>query len=698
MEKVFLRTTIIQLFLLLFLICNPSKGQVNAIQAQCVPDDETGYSLWLRYVKVSDNQKLQEYRSALRQIVVPKSTETFSVLRDELKIALQGLLDTNIVFSDAIGAGAIVAGTPNSSQAIASLGLELPDNEEGFVIKTALINDRKVTVIASKSEIGALYGTYYFLRILQTEQPVNNLDIKNSPKIQLRVLNHWDNLNGSVTRGYAGKSIWNWDELPGEVDPRYIDYARANASVGINGVVLNNVNGQGNTPILTSQYLNKVKALADIFRPYGIRVYLSAYFASPMLLGGLSTADPLNDSVINWWNKKVDEIYGFIPDFGGFLVKANSEGEPGPQDYGRNHIDGSNMLGNALGSRGVVFWRAFIYNPEVDTDRAKRPYKEFIDFDGDFRSNVFIQPKNGTLDFQPREPFSPLFGKMPKTNLAMELQITQEYMGWSTHQVYLGTYFKEILDSDTYAMGPGSTVGKVLDGSVHHYDITAIAGVANIGSDSNWCGHDFAQANWYAYGRLAWDHRLSAEGIAEEWVRMTWGNHSTVVSTITAMMNGSHAACVNYMTPLGLNFLCDGKHYYPNPAGRTYYHQAGSSGIGYNRSTSGSGYVRQYYEPAMNIFNSIDTCPEKYLLWFHSVSWEHKMKSGRTLWNELAFKYHSGADYVSHMKSQWLSLNGMIDNYRFKVVRNKFEKQESDALIWRDTCIEYFESIKNEEK
>jgi len=381
-----------------------------------------------------------------------------------------------------------------------------------------------VTVIASDSEIGALYGVFHFLRLMQTLQPINTLDVTQKPRVQLRMLNHWDNLDGSIERGYAGRSLWNWSALPDAIDPRLRDYARANASIGINGSLLHNVNA--NAQILTADYLSKVAAIADVFRPYGVRVFLSARFSAPMELGGLKTAGPLDPEVARWWKKKADEIFNLIPDFGGFVVKANSEGQPGPRTYHRSHADGANMLASALAPhKAVVIWRAFVYDMKPGYDRAGAAYENLQPFDGKFAANVLLQVKNGPIDFQPREPFHPLFGAMPKTQLMPEFQITQEYLGFSNHLVFLASMWREVLDSDTYVKGPGSTVAKVADGSLHAQRLTGIAGVANTGSDRNWTGHHFLQANWYAFGRLAWNPDLAWRQIAEEWIKMTFTHH-----------------------------------------------------------------------------------------------------------------------------------------------------------------------------
>jgi alpha-glucuronidase len=517
------------------------------------------------------------------------------------------------------------------------------------------------------------------------------------------LLNHWDNLNRSVERGYAGISLWNWHTLPVYLDPRYKDYARANASIGINGTVLTNVNA--NATILTPAYLEKVAALASVFRPYGIKVYLTARFSAPIEVGRLRTADPLNDTVQRWWKEKIKEIYELIPDFGGFLVKANSEGQPGPQNYNRTHADGANMLADAVAPyKGIVMWRAFVYSNETPTDRHKQAYDEFVPLDGKFRTNVMVQVKNGAIDFQPREPFHPLFGAMPRTPLIMEFQITQEYLGQATNLVYLAPLFKECLDSDTYANGKkGNTVAKVIDGSVHSYSLTGMAGVANIGNDINWCGHPFAQSNWYALGRLAWNHNISAEQIADEWLRMTFTNDASFVSTAKKMMMNSREITVNYMTPLGLHHIMGaGHHYGPAPwinrmqrADWTsvYYHKADSAGIGFDRTPKGSNAIGQYMPEAQKQWKDPATGDEKYLLWFHHLPWTYKVKSGRTLWDELCAKYYAGVDSVRWMEKTWSSLKPKIDPQRYEQVKMLLQVQENEAVWWRNACLLYFQTF-----
>ncbi len=477
---------------------------------------EDGYRLWLRYDPLPQ-QMIAIYRPRVTSVVVQGQSATLDAIRRELVSGCTGLLSNSVPIAQSVnGDGALVVGTPKSSPLIAGLhwGQQLSTlGLEGFRIRSVRLGLRSAIVIASDGETGALYGAFHFLRLLQTLQPIDKLDVTEKPKLELRVLNHWDNLDGTIERGYAGQSLWNWKALPETVDPRLRDYARANASVGINGSVLNNVNASAQS--LSTEYLRKTATVANVFRPFGVRVYLSARFSAPIELGGPKTADPLDPDVIAWWKQKADEIYQLIPDFGGFLVKANSEGQPGPRTYNRSHVEGANMLAAALAPHnGVVIWRAFVYDPKPDYDRAAAAYDELQPFDGKFRSNVLLQVKNGPIDFQPREPFHPLFGAMPRTQMMLEVQITQEYLGFSNHLVFLPQMWREVLDSDTYAKGPGSTVSKVLDGRLFGQRLTGIAGVANTGSDRNWTGHHFAQANWYGFGRLAWNPELSSRQIA----------------------------------------------------------------------------------------------------------------------------------------------------------------------------------------
>jgi len=643
---------------------------------------EDGYRLWLRYDPLPAEVR-QHFAPSVTEIVVQSNGAIARSASSELQHGLSGLLAKPIPVRQSVDRdGAIVAELKK-----AGLG------SEAFTIRSTRVSGHRATVITASDERGLLYGAFALLRRVQTEQPIDQLDLRDRPRLALRMLDHWDNLNGSVERGYAGRSLWDWRTLPDWKDPRYTDYARADASIGINGVVLNNVNAEAD--ILTGPYLKKVKALADIFRPWGIRVYLSARFSAPIDIGGLKTADPLDPAVRAWWKAKSDEIYAQIPDFGGFLVKANSEGEPGPQDYHRTHADGANMLAEALRPHGgIVLWRAFVYS-SMNEDRAKQAYDEFQPLDGKFADNVIVQIKNGPIDFQPREPFHPLFGAMPHTKLAMEAQITKEYLGFNTHLAYLGTMWEEVLKSRTWRPQPSSRVKD---------SISAMAGVANTGSSRSWSGSQFDQANWYAFGRLAWDPQASAQSIAEEWTRMTWGNDQRIVKTVVPMMMGSRQAVVDYMTPLGLAHLMGTDHHYgPAPWvsdlqrpewNPVYYHRADANGIGFERTMEGSNALSQYATEVQLGFVDVDNLD--FLLWFQHVPWDQKIElTGRTVWEELVWRYDHGLDEVRAMRRHWETLRGSVDEQRFAEVSAFLAIQEREAKWWRDACIAYFESVSH---
>src|SRR5207249_871359 len=551
--------------------------------------------LWLRYRLVADTARLPEYRAAITQLVVASTAATMQAARDELVTGLRGLLGRDVPVARAVSRdGALVVGTPANSRVVAALPLADRLREagpEGFVIRAMAIRGRRAIVVAANRDVGVLYAAFHLLRLLQTERSLAGLDVVSAPRLRLRLLDHWDNLDGTVERGYAGASLWEWSRLPDSINPRYRDYARANASVGINGVVLTNVNA--NALILTPGYLARVAALAGVLRPYGVRVYLTARFSAPIEIGGLPTADPIDPGVHAWWAATADEIYRAIPDFGGFLVKANSEGQPGPQDYHRTQADG------------------------------------------------------------------------------------------------------EILRADPYARGPGSTVGK---------EIRGIAGVANVGSDRDWTGSDFNQANWYAFGRLAWDHTLSAAVIADEWIRMTFSNDARVVGPVQGMMLVSRDAVVNYMTPLGLaHQMARGHHYGPGPwvtGGRAdqtsvYFNRADSAGLGFDRTATGSDAVRQYALPVRNRFASRDSVPDDLLLWFHHVGWSERLRSGRTLWEELLRHYQAGVDTVRSMQRSWDSLERLVDAERFHRVQALLRVQEAEARWWRDASVLYWQSFSH---
>jgi alpha-glucuronidase len=663
---------------------------------------EDGYDLWLRYRALPTVQAVA-YRAQATQLVLDAGSPTRAAARAELLRGLTGLLGKAPATTEQVTTdGAIVAGTPSSSPLLARFNPDVRAlGREGYLIRSVRINGRNATIIVGNQDIGVLYGAFRLLRMMQTGAPLQRLDLTDSPRVTVRLLNHWDNLDGHVERGYAGTSIWDWWKLPDFVDPRYTDYARANASIGINGTVVNNVNA--NATILTPRYLAKLAGLAGALRPYGVRVYVSARFSAPMEIGGLKTADPLEPAVRAWWRAKADEIYKLIPDFGGFLVKANSEGQPGPQDYKRTHADGANMLAEALGTRGIVMWRAFVYSNENPDDRAKQAYTEFKPLDGQFRDNVLVQVKNGPIDFQPREPFSPLFGSMPKTPVMVEFQVTKEYLGFATHLVYLGALFEEVLQADTFARGAGSTVAKVVDGTVTGHTVTGMAGVANIGDDRDWCGSTFNQANWYAFGRLAWNPTQSARDIATDWARMTFSTDNAVVKPVVDMMMASREAVVDYMTPLGLHHLMGtGHHYGPMPWDASgaradwkpvYYHRADKDGIGFDRSSKGTNAVGQYAPPVAAKFDDLQQISDTDLLWFHRVPWDYRMRSGRTLWEELVRHYAQGINEVKRMRATWATLAGRIDAERFAKTAAFLGVQQDEAQWWRDASIAYWQSL-----
>ncbi|WP_374470653.1 alpha-glucuronidase family glycosyl hydrolase [Phenylobacterium sp.] len=652
---------------------------------------EDGYDLWLRY-RPLDTAAAASYREAIGPVVAGGASPTLKAAADELRRGLGGMLGAPSASSPPV-----VLGTAADPR-IAALRLPLKAaGPEGYLIRTVTLDGRPATVIASDSEAGVLYGAFHFLRLVQTRQPVARLAVASAPKVKVRVLNHWDNLDRTVERGYAGQSIWDWHKLPDWKDGRYVDYARANASLGINGTVLNNVNSKADS--LTAPYIAKAAALADVFRPYRIKVYLSARFSAPIEIGGLKTADPLDPAVRAFWKAKADEIYRAVPDFGGFLVKANSEGQPGPQDYGRSHADGANMLAEALAPHGgIVMWRAFVYSNEQPEDRIKQAYNEFVPLDGKFAANVIVQVKNGPLDFQPREPFHPLFGATPRTPLMLEVQITKEYLGFATHLAYLGPMWEETLQADTWRRGKGSTVAKVVEGELFGHELTGMAGVANIGTDRNWSGSHFDQANWYAFGRMAWDPQASARTVAEEWARMTFSNEQAFLEPAVGMMMGSREAVVNYMTPLGLTHLmATGHHYGPGPwvddlerADWTpfYYHRADARAVGFDRTRTGSDAISQYAPRAAAAL----LADERDLLWFRRLPWNHRTASGRTLWDELVVRYSLGVDQVAAMRRTWASLAPYVDDERHAEVAAFLAIQQNEAQWWRDACIAYFQS------
>lgn len=613
---------------------------------------EDGSQLWMRYVKVGT-----------AQITAPHGSATIDIAVSELRAYWQG------------------------AHLMLRIDNSMPEGD-GY----RLHGD----TLSARNDIGLLYGAYALLRIQKMSGHPLCPDMQDYPKFSLRLLNHWDNPDGSVERGYAGKSIFKWDEIDidgGKMSEtlkhRLTEYCRANASVGINGSVLNNVNASPR--MLSGEYLYKVKHIADLFRPYGIRVYLSVNFASPMALGFTKTADPLDRSVKKWWADKAKEIYKLIPDFGGFLVKANSEGQPGPGDYHRTHADGANMLADAVALHGgIIMWRSFVYGANhKGEDRVKQAVSEFKGLDGQFRPNVILQSKNGPLDFQPREPYAPIFDNISHTTQMAELQITQEYTGQSKHLVYLAPMWKEFFSF----VAPARLKG--------------IAGVANIGDDADWTGHHFSQANWYAFGRLAWNPDLDAGEIAGEWLAQTFSDQYYFVRTMQRMMMTSREACVDYMMPLGLHHIFKFDHHYgPEPDGfkadypiewcPVYYHKADTVGIGFDRSPAGSNAVAQYRHPYDSIYGNLQTCPDEYLLWFHHVPWNYRMKGGNTLWQEMVARYNRGVNAVDEYVRTWQQMKPYVDTRRWEEVDGRLHVQQDNAREWRDVCLKYFRSLSKQ--
>lgn len=660
---------------------------------------EDGYDLWLRYAR-ADKGRAGAIAAHASVIAAQGDSPTISAATQELQRGVAGMTGSAPALSRTPGRNALWLSTSLSTLALPFKPQTLGD--EGYAIRSMQVNGQPVTLIAANSDLGLLHGAYHWLRLAQTGASLDALDIVSAPKIGLRLLNHWDNLNGTVERGYAGQSIWDWWRLPDYKGPRYTDYARANASLGLNGTVLNNVNAKSDS--LTAPYIAKAAALADVFRPYGIKVYLSVKWTAPMELDGLKTADPLDPQVAAWWKAKANEIYRAIPDFGGFLVKANSEGQPGPQDYKRTHADGANMLAAAVKPHGgIVMWRAFVYAHDNPDDRAKQAYSDFKPLDGQFADNVLVQVKNGAIDFQPREPFHPLFGGMPKTPLMMEFQITKEYLGQSTHLTYLGPLFEETLKSDTFARGKGSIVSKVIDGSLDEHRLAGIAGVANIGADRDWSGSIFNQADWYAFGRMAWDTSLTAEAVAREWAAMTFSPDPRVVQPVVSMMMGSREAAVDYMTPLGLaHVMATGHHYGPGPWvselarpewNPVYYHKADRNGVGFDRTATGSNAIAQYAPALARRWAKPATTPEVDLLWFHHLPWSYRLTSGDTLWDGMVHHYDRGVAYVEGMQRSWDALRPLIDQERFTKTEDFLKIQRREAQWWRDASIAYFQSV-----
>jgi alpha-glucuronidase len=650
---------------------------------------EDGYELWLRYEPLEGEalERLREFNPRIMLI----DRKRMVAMSDEPYVAPTSLLaigELNDGLASLLGLSRL--DFENSERdVVLECGFHAPGEPVPSFYSIRSTSDE--IRIRGSDDLFCLYGAHALLRELSQGVDPAKIDIYSAPAMPLRMLNHWDNSDGSVERGYAGRSIFDWWRLPEHLDQRMTDYARANASIGINAVSVNNVNA--NPVFLTAPYIAKLKRLAHAWRPYGIRVFLSARFSAPRDLAGFDTADPLDPAVRAWWKAKADEIYAAIPDFGGFLVKANSEGQPGPQDYGRTHADGANMLAEALGERGTVIWRAFVYSAEDETDRAKQAFDEFVPLDGKFAGNVIVQVKNGPIDFQPREPFHPIFGAMPNTRLMFEGQPTKEYLGFSTHIAFLAPMWREALESGT---GRGGTVADSISTG-------GMAGVANIGSDRNWSGSHFDQANWYAFGRLAWDPTLSSEAIAREWAAQTFSRDPQFLAGVLPILLDSREAVADYMTPLGLSHqMATGHHYGPGPWvcelprpewNPCYYHKADKAGIGFDRTAAGSNALEQYAPEVAALWADVRAIDPRYLLWFHHVPWDHPMRTGRHLWEELVYRYDAGVARVEAMQAEWAALEPYVDPERFRDVGEFLVIQRNEARWWRDASLAYWQSV-----
>ncbi|NLM27225.1 MAG: alpha-glucuronidase [Clostridiaceae bacterium] len=661
-------------------------------------DTNLSYNCWLGYRKIKNKDLLIEYKKAFSCISVFGETKTIDAALYELKYGISKMLGKTPRIAGSESSGGINIGLVDRFDILSSK--EINDiGDEGFIIK----NHDKRIIITGKTGRGILYGVFTFLRLMQLERPVSSMNVIDNPVNMLRMVNQWDNMDGTIERGYAGNSIFYRNNNFVRSKKRIRDYARLLASVGINGIVLNNVNVHHyETRMITKTFLPKVAALADIFREYGITVFLSVNYASPVEIGGLPTADPLDTAVREWWSGTVKEIYSYIPDFGGFLVKADSEYRPGPFTYGRNHAEGANMLASVLKPfNGIVIWRCFVYNclqdwRDRETDRAKAAYDNFMPLDGEFLDNVILQIKNGPMDFQVREPVSPLFGGLKKTNQMLELQITQEYTGQQKHVCYLVPQWKEVLDFDTYSKGEGSTVKRIISGRVYPQKYCGIAAVSNIGDDETWTGHILAQANLYGYGRLAWNPDMDMNGITDEWIILTFSDHPTVVKNIKSILLNSWRTYENYTSPLGIGWMVNpGHHYGPSVDGYEYskwgtYHRADCFGIGVDRTVKGTGYTAQYHKRNADMYDNIESCPEELLLFFHRVPYNYRLKSGKTLIQHIYDTHFEGVEQVREFKSKWLSLKDLIDPERFEHVLDRLNTQIEDAIEWRDVVNTYF--------
>ena len=671
------------------------------------PKSTSMYKCWLKYYKLENKKLSGEYKNLLRNIVIKENTAITQSAVNELKRGLAGILGIRPEISEEPAKPAfLMLGTLSGNKSIAGLlGREKQNlGEEGFIIKLLTGNEQKQLLVAGKTDKGLLYGVFSLLRLIQTGTGLDGLPRIENPVNQLRMVNHWDNMDGSIERGYAGKSIFYKNNKITENLARISDYARMLASVGINAIAINNVNVyKFETLLITDRYIKDTAKLNEIFRSYGIKLFLSINFASPLSTGELSTADPLDKGVRKWWKNRAEFIYSHMPDFGGFLVKADSEGRPGPFTYGRTHADGANMLAEALKSHGgLVIWRCFVYNCLQDwrdrtIDRAKAAYDHFMPLDGAFAENVLLQIKNGPMDFQVREPVSPLIGGLEKTNQVLELQTTQEYTGQQKHLCYLVPMWKEVLDFDTCAKGRGTSVKKIISREVFKNKYGGFATVTNIGDDTNWTGYQMAQANTFGYARLAWDPELTSEEIAESWIRLTYSNDRTVVDTIKDMLLGSWRTYENYTSPLGIGWMVNPNHHYgPNVDGYEYdkwgtYHRADHKGIGVDRTVrNGTGYAGQYHKEVARLYENVETCPEELLLFFHYIPYDYRLKSGETLIQYIYNTHFEGVEQAEELKRKWESLKDKVEEDIFGHIMERLEGQIAHSKEWRDIINTYF--------
>ncbi|WP_420910294.1 alpha-glucuronidase family glycosyl hydrolase [Neobacillus muris] len=667
-------------------------------------EHKESYACWLQYHKIEDAALVEEYRNWCGNLEILTVSLVMDSAQKELLRGISSMIGSEPdIFAETTSPSGLVLATMESLG-----GRIIVDfnqlNDDGYVIKAVEEAGQKHIYLVGKKDAGVLYASFHLLRLLQNRENIKKLDILENPKNQLRMINHWDNMDNSIERGYAGLSIFYKDNQFTNEWNRIEDYARLLASVGINGVSINNVNvHKVETNLITSEFLPKVAETAGIFRAYGIKTFLSINYASPISLGDLTTADPLDPSVREWWKTKAKEIYQYIPDFGGFLVKADSEHRPGPFTYNRNHADGSNMLAEALEPfGGIVIWRCFVYNCLQDwrdrsTDRARAAYDHFKPLDGQFHTNVILQIKNGPMDFQVREAVSPLFGAMEKTNQMLEFQIAQEYTGQQRHLCYLVPQWKEVLDFETYAKGEGSPVKRVVDGSLFNNKFSGIAAVSNIGNDYNWTGHTLAQANLYGYGRLTWNPDLSAEAITSEWIEQTFGHDEAVMETVSQMLLDSWRIYENYTSPLGVGWMVNPHHHYgPNVDGYEYsvwgtYHFADCHGIGVDRTVkTGTGYTSQYFKENEAMYESLETCPDELLLFFHHVPYTHVLKSGETVIQHIYNTHFEGVEQAKRLVQNWTELKDKIDGERYEDILKRLQEQAEHAKEWRDIINTYF--------